>query len=194
MATLLLGADPVKEGVWKAFADHFQNPLLFFSPKDSEQDAEHWVYVCRIHSLLLNENRFLIVMVRRPSIQNDPATPRHLRDLPWHILQTRHVENPDKYRFLQTTHRYDGTASRACQQPIERIESTREWTRYACATLPPLAIFLLHQRKTVDEYANRGSVRLALETYRTIVELRDTDYSDCTVSARATVPSHYSIL
>jgi len=193
MAALLLGADPVKEAVWKAFVDHFGDPLLFFSPKDSEQDAEHWVYVCRVHSLLLNENRFLIVMVRRPS-SIPPTTPRHLRDLPWHVLQTRHVEDADKYRFLQTTHRYDGTASRACQQSIERVESTREWTRYACAALPPLVIFLLHQRKTVDEYANRGSVRLALETYRTIVELRDTDYSDCTTSARAAVPAHYSIL
>lgn len=194
MATLIGGVDPEKEFLWDAFASYFNNPLMFYSETDSRADGEHSVHVCRIHSLLLNENRYLIVMCKRDHFVPATGAPTPLRDLHWHVLQTRHVQQPEKYAFVPQAHRYNLNAPNSIltSERVVRVESNREWSRYQSDRFPQLTVFLLHQRQAPDEYAQRGSISLAVETYRTIVQLEDTDYSNY-----IHVPPqfrHYSIL
>jgi len=180
MAVFLGGTDPEKDYIYTQFIEYFNNPRLYFSPEDSVPHSPYIVYVTPIHSMLLNENRFLIVMCKSHS-HSTPSSIQWLKNLKWTILQTRHIEHPEKYVSsipdLQS-HSYTLRENHEMSTwNIQYEKSTTDWSKYKCPQYPQLQVFLLHQRGQLDEYAKRGSVTIAIETFRTLIQLEDTDYS-----------------
>lgn len=152
-------SDPVKEYTFKLFTNYYDN-LIMHKIKD---DNKFSIYMARLQCLLLNEQRYLIAIVKQD--QYPPFYQKRLEELRWVSLQIRNLEEPYDIKpqsyNMKRTHEF--------QRRIKVSLRNTEVTTYTVENLP-IYVSLLHTRNNEYEYPNEGSLISALETFRTIIQ------------------------
>jgi hypothetical protein len=155
--------DPSKNHVYEAFCEYYQNPVL----TKIKNVNDFTVYMAKIHSLLGNAYRYLILFVHRDV--NITGTEKRMNELDWVSLQTRTLEDHHDLR----SHSYQVRMIPDLGQKIN-IETRDEQKSTYKAEKFPLIVTLLHTRKNNSyQYQPTGTIVSALETFQTIINFDD---------------------
>lgn len=152
-------SNPIKEYIYRIFTEYYDN-MKMTKMKDDDNFS---IYMARLQCLLLNERRFLIVIVARD--QFPPSYQTDLSSLRWLSLQIRNLE--DEYSLPPQSYQMKRTPE--FQRRLKVLKRSPEVTTYQVDDLP-CHVSLLHTRNNEYEYPNEGSLISALETFRTIVQ------------------------
>lgn len=157
--------DPKKELFYQWMVEYFQYPIMQKIPSSSDPSLS--IYMCPIQCLLLNEKRYLIVLV--PSDTAPIGSTRPLHELRWHSLQTRILTS--EFENLEIApHQYQISRDSKFTLSLHVQERSKDHTTYTAEFDPPLLITLLHTKGIEYEYPNSGTLISALETFQTIVQ------------------------
>lgn len=123
------------------------------------------IYVCKIDSLLLKDQQYLIAIV--PEDGAPLRTKAPLRELQWTCFQARNLEGEHEYQFA-VRHAY----VRKTEPHVMMVQtsSNKEYTTYEDVDRRlPIELILLHTTQDGLEYPSRGSFVSCLETFQTIL-------------------------
>lgn len=149
--------------VYKAFSEYFDNPVMA-KIKDVEKYS---MYMVRIHSMLGNAQRYLIVFVLQDI--RGKGDKDSLENLQWCSLQTRTLSETHRIH----SHSYSATIKPPLDQKITLTHQDEDQSNYT-ADLFPITITLLHTKKNnTYQYQPTGTIINALETYQTVINLDD---------------------
>jgi hypothetical protein len=152
--------DPRKNNAYDAFVKYFNNPIL---TKIKNVD-NYSVYMTRIHTLLGNSYRYLILFVEI-DVNVVFNTSKNMDEIKWVSLQTRTLED---YHDLKS-HTYQPVLKHPLNQKIKNQNMNEKQSTYHSEDFP-LVITLLHTRKdNVYEYQPTGTIISAIETFQTII-------------------------
>lgn len=153
------GFDPMKDSIYGCFVQYFNNPTLV---KIKDVDV-YSVYMIKIHALLGNAYRYLILFV--DADKKTVGSKVEMDQLKWVSLQTRTLE---EYHNIPT-HSYTVVNSGPLTQRITLKDRDDVKTDYKVESLP-LTVTLLNTKKSSSfQYSSTGSIIVALETYQTII-------------------------
>ena len=153
-----------RDELYEYFYKYFDNPTMY-KIKDINNYS---MYFCKIHCLLNNNYRYIIVFVFN---DNEPImNQQRLSQLKWENLQTRTLE--DHHDLPQ--HKYQPTRNSKLYTPINRIIKDKDKSVYSCDKLP-LQITLLHNKGGANQYQDQGNVITALETYNTLINIQNVE-------------------
>lgn len=151
--------DPSKNHVYEAFYQYFNNPTM----TKIKNVSDYTVYMTKIHSMLGNAFRYLIVFVIRDT--NLTGTEKRLSELDWMSLQTRTLE--DQHEL--TPHSYAVRKTPELSKIIRIKDQDEKQSTYTVDEYP-LLVTLLHTRKNnTYQYQPIGTIVSALETFQTII-------------------------
>ena len=153
--------EPVRYNFYAILSDYYEN-LSFVKLKDVEKYS---MYICKVHSLLSKDFRYLIAMTNKDN--HPPGYKVKLEEIPWKIFQSRTL--PDNHTL--PLHNYDSRRGTPLDSKINVIKRTKESTTYLNKEFS-LEITLLHVRDREYEYPDSGSIVSALETFQTILRWR----------------------
>ena len=175
---MFLGYDPHVELLYEKMKEYFQDPVFFkISKSYVDKGVEYDVYAVRIESLLLKDRRFLIAMVRP-----DPGVPtgsgKKLSELRWWVMQMRSLveEDPDMDGIPPI--KYEIKRELIQDIRLFREDMNDEVTTYRVDPDFPMTVHLLHKKKGPYEYAEEGNLLAAVETYQTLLCLKERNNSD----------------
>jgi hypothetical protein len=153
---------PEKEYIYDIFSQYYDNPLLY--KIKSENGVS--IFGVQLPSLLLNEKRFLIVTFNGGFFEQ-----QRLRNIPWTTLQVRTLTNNNEYNHLPIF-KYKRKKFAVYNQPLKVTTRTKDITHYKTKKLP-IEVSLLHTKGLEYEYPNEGTLISALETFQTVIKLKD---------------------
>lgn len=157
-------SNPVHQTLRRILDTYFDHPTM---QKIKDEDATTTsVYMCRIASLLLNEQRYLVAIVHRDDAPIGSLVP--LVDLHWTCFQSRILEGDEFVSVRQ--HSY--MTKRELGTPVHRTQVNSAYSSYRSDALP-IDITLLHTSDDEYEYPATGTLASCLETYRTIIRFTD---------------------
>ena len=156
------GFEPEKIAIYEAFIAYFGNPNMI-KIKDVN---EYTMYMTRIHAMLGNAERYLIVII--PADIKNKGSSVKLESLEWISLQTRTLEEIHRI----PSHMYTATKKPPLNQKITLLSQDEEKSTYEAETFP-LVITLIHTRKNnTYQYSPIGTIVSALETFQTIINFK----------------------
>jgi hypothetical protein len=150
---------PVRELVYKLFADYFEDPWM----RKDEDKGNFSVYICRIYTLLLREFRYIIAITYKDDVPTGTVT--KLSQLAWVSLQTRILDREEN----MSPHYYQPRRFPGLDQPIRMVKEGEAEAMYDVANLPLTVSLIKYGDK---KYSQTGSVCIALETYNTIITFK----------------------
>ena len=154
---ILENVNPRKDDVYHLFQTYFDNPLM-----KKKKDVQGFsMYICKIHTLLSLEFRYLIAFVYQDKLP--VGTLIKLSQLPWVSFQTRTLLTDDEMNM----HYYEPRRLEGLDMEITLTKKEGKSSIYRVKDLP-ISITLL-AATDYDEYSDSGSVCIALETYKTII-------------------------
>jgi hypothetical protein len=155
--------DPSKNHVYEAFTDYFNDPVL----TKIKNVNKYTVYMVRIHAMLGNAYRYLVLFVDRDV--NMFGTTKNMKELVWISLQTRTLEDHHDLK----SHTYQAQLTPPLNQKITIQNQNEKQSTYYSDTFP-LVVTLLHTRKNNSyQYQPTGTIISALETFQTIINFRE---------------------
>lgn len=159
------------ENVYDMFRTYFGNcPLVKVADRD-EKTSRNSVYATKIKTMLLNSCRYLIVIKSRDFYPIGTTTP--FSKIDWECLQTRSFPS-DPYPGVNVpTWAYTPKSNPSNIVTEIEMKSLSSQTKDGLITytsrLFPIQIDLINNSKS--NYAKKGTIMSALETYSTIVTL-----------------------
>jgi hypothetical protein len=153
--------NPEKYNVYSFFSDYFDN-LVLYKIEDQEDIS---VYGIQVNHLLLNEKRYVLVLVTRDT--NPIGTSRSLNSLEWKSLQCRTLEKEGYYSLPKTT--ITPKREDKFNIPLQIETRNSSMSIYKCPKLPSIQIGLLHTHNLQYEYPDEGNIVSSLETYQTVI-------------------------
>jgi hypothetical protein len=160
--TIIDDYDPKNELVYSLITEYFNNPMLT-KIKDVEG---HSLYIAKIDCLLYTENRYIMVFIQ--SDRTQIGTVSYLKNLKWKSFQTRTLsENHNIKPFQHTPNKNVKFKSQ-----IMLKQRDQKQTSYTCEDYP-IIVTLLSKGNSSYEYASKGTLVSALETWRTIISFRE---------------------
>ena len=154
--------DPSKNHVYEAFSEYFNNPVM----KKIKNVSNYTVYMTKIHAMLGNAFRYLILFVERDV--NDTGTEKRMVDLNWVSLQTRTL---DDHHDLKS-HSYQVRKLPSLTKKINIVTRSEEQSIYSVEDYP-ITLTLLNTRKNnTYQYQPTGTIVSALETFQTIINFK----------------------
>ena len=151
--------DPRKNDIYEAFSKYFENPLM----TKTKNVQKYSVYMVKIHALLGNAYRYLILFVDEDF--KDIGNTKQMDSIEWVSLQTRTLE--EQHRLKQ--HLYTVSKTPPLNQQIHVKTQDEKQSTYRCDSFP-LIVTLLHTRKNnTYQYQPVGTIISALETFQTII-------------------------
>lgn len=152
--------DPSRNDIYAAFTKYFGNPVM----TKIKNVSEYSVYMIRIHAMLGNAFRYLILFVDRDV--NMVGTTKNMSELEWVSLQTRTLEDHHNLK----SHSYTAHQMPPLNQKIHVKTQDEKQSTYNAESFP-LVITLLHTRKNHSfQYQPTGTIVSALETFQTIIK------------------------
>jgi len=156
------GYDPVREDIYPLFTQYFNNPTLTKIKDVKHHTEEFSIYMCKSSALLGIEYRYITAVIYKDD--NDINFKQKLSSLPWITLQTRTL--PDEHNI--NVHSYIPSRQPSLMLPINLYKKTKEQFLYNVEGLP-LQISLICKTGDDNEYAPKGNIINAIETYQTII-------------------------
>lgn len=154
--------DPKKYAFYDLVTEYFSNPNL----QKVKDDQEFSIYVCKMETLLLNECRYLVVIIHSDKMAI--GTIRRLSELKWVSLQTRILQS-DTY-FNVVSHAYQIQNSLKFHFAVKQKSTAKDKSVYVFENNEyPVDITLLHLKGNLYEYPMTGSFISCLETYQTVL-------------------------
>lgn len=152
--------------IYNKFTSYFDNPSL---TKTSSQGISS-VYMAKVNSGLMLDNKYLIVIVNGDMAQL--GSTRNLSQLKWVSLQTRTVKSLglDK-EFKLSGFTYSPKRTSPFTDKILLKNRAEGSSIYHHENLKDLTVTLLNSEKMQYEYPPQGTLSAALETYRTVLVL-----------------------
>lgn len=155
-------SDPIKEYTYKVLNDYFDNMVV----EKVRDEGEFSIYMARIRFMLLNEQRYMVVMTAKDGFP--PSHRKPLSDIRWLSLQTRTLTT--EYDLLPQS--YELKRNPVYEEPITIQSRDKKVSVYTMDNLP-ITISLLHTKGMEFEYPDMGTLNSALETYRTVIQFRN---------------------
>lgn len=155
-------SNPVHRTVMDMLDGYFDHPMMQKLKDETGTDSS--VYGCRIQSLLLNENRYIVVVVRKDDHPVGHVAP--LTDLQWTCFQCRILQSDEFMMLVRHSYIIKRELNR---MSVHRVRVENAFSVYRCDTLP-LQITLLHTMNDKFEYPDSGTLASCLETFQTILE------------------------
>lgn len=153
--------DISKDVVYKSMTKYFNNPIM----KKLKNIENYTMYISKIQCLLSTIRRYLIVIINKDNLSI--GSELTLDKLLWCSLQTRTLEENHSIK----PHVYNPSNMYPLTEIITIVNRDKEKSSYLCDELG-LEITLLHKKGDIHEYANKGTVVTALETYSTIITFK----------------------
>lgn len=154
-------SNPEKQNFYNLLIDYFNNPSL---KKIKDLDNKSY-YGIKFNSLLLNENKYLIVVTNLCS-QNE----KNLRDICWSQLQIRSLPLKNEFSNLPSIQQ-NFNRDVKLQIPLHIVKRTEELSSYSIDNFS-VELHLIHKKKILYEYPNEGTLLSALETAQTLFVVR----------------------
>lgn len=150
------------ENIYSLISSYFDNPILQKTKDDVITNNS--VYMCKINSLLAGaEQRYIVVTTDK---DNHPVGKMlSLDTIIWKSFQTRTLP------YIQgiKKHSYQAKNEQAYLIPITLIERYDDHTDYLMKSPTTLTVTLIHRHKNKYEYAEKGSLAAALESYQCVL-------------------------
>jgi hypothetical protein len=153
--------NPEKYNVYSLFSNYFDNMLVY---KIEDQD-DMSVYGVQVNHLLLNEKRYIIVLVDKDSSAIGTSTP--LNSLEWKSLQCRTIEKEAYYSIPKIT--ITPKRDEKYNLPLKIETRNNYMSIYKCPLLPQIQVGLIHVHNLQYEYPDEGNLVSSLETYQTVI-------------------------
>ena len=155
--------DPEKNNVYDAFSNYYNNPSL-----TKIKNVENYsMYICKIHALLGNAFRYLIVFIDQDT--EAIGNKKFLKECEWVSLQTRTFEDNHKV----SVHKYKVKNIFPFNQKINVKSRSENESTYE-SEIFSLTITLLHTRKdSMYQYQPVGTIISALETFQTVINFKN---------------------
>lgn len=151
-------SDPTKQNFYNLILEYFNDPLLV-KIKDINNKS---YYGIKYNSLLLNENKYLIVVTNLCS-----SSEKRLKDISWSQLQLRSLPLKNEFSNLPSISQNFNRSFRL-QIPLHISKRTKELSTYTIEDFP-FELHLIHKKKILYEYPNEGNLISALETAQTLL-------------------------
>ena len=151
-------SDPTKQNFYNLILEYFNNPLLV-KIKDINNKS---YYGIKYNSLLLNENKYLIVVTSLCS-----SSEKRLKDISWSQLQLRSLPLKNEFSNLPSISQNFNRSFRL-QIPLHISKRTKELSTYTIEDFP-FELHSIHKKKILYEYPNEGNLISALETAQTLL-------------------------
>ena len=151
-----------RENIYTLFARYFNNPKMF----KIKNIKGYSLYACKVKCLLCIYTRYIMVFVNQDNtpISNEES----LYDLKWESIQTRTL----KEDYNLPIHEYQPTRNTELFSPIQRVEQNINSSNYASDKFP-VFITLLNDKNGGSQYQDKGNIVSAIETYNTIISLKN---------------------
>jgi hypothetical protein len=150
--------NPNNNIIYKGFTDYFSNPIM----TKIKNVHEYSMYLTKIHCLLTNIHRYIIVFVIKDV--HSIGIKESLKNLYWKSLHTRGLE--DVYNV--PLHTYTPRHMKPLSSIINIVTRDKDKSVYKCEDLG-LEVILLHKKNQLHEYNDKGTIISSLETYNTII-------------------------
>ena len=148
-------------GIYNLFTYYFDNPTM---KKISEQGVSS-VYSAKLNSGLMLDNKYLIAVTNMDNTKMGDL--RRLSELKWNSIQTRTLrENSNGPTFS-----YNPKKTKPFSEKIFLTKREANSSVYRHENLRELSVTLLNSEKMQFEYPPEGTLKAALETYRTVIVL-----------------------
>lgn len=155
-------SNPARRSFMRRIDDYYDSPLL---EKMGSNDQTS-IYVCKIHSLLLKEQQYLIAIVPEDTYPLHTKVP--LKDLEWTCFQARTLDGDHEYHQAV---RHSYVRKHEPQVTMVQTSATKEYSTYKDESgVFPMELVLLHTTADMYEYPPRGSLVSCLETFQTILQ------------------------
>ena len=138
---------------------YFSNPIL----TKIKNDQGFSFYTCKIQSLLINSNRYLVAITNRDAYLIGQALA--LSDIRWISLQTRVLNQAEK----TSEHVYTPRQSNLFNIQITQKERDNNVVLYNIRSYPNYELSLLENQANLFEYPVSGTLNSALETYHCVI-------------------------
>jgi hypothetical protein len=156
------GYDPNTKNIYKSFVDYYNNPMM----TKIKNVNGYSMYMIKIHAMLGNTYRYLIVFVSEDGKLNN--TQIGLDKLEWVSFQTRTLE--ENHDILK--HSYQPRKTYPLNQQIKLIDRDEDKSVYEAEDFK-LVITLLHTKKGQKyQYQPNGTIVSSLETFQTIINFK----------------------
>jgi hypothetical protein len=119
------------------------------------------------YCLLSKECRYIVALILKDN--QDIGYKQNLNNLRWVSFQTRTL---DADHHDLPPHSYNPVRGGPLDIEIVRIKSDEKASTYSCKKFP-FTVTLLHTKNNLNEYTEKGTVVTALETFQTIVALKN---------------------
>ena len=167
MSAIELYGDPIlgfeytsKLQVYNLIIEYFGDAIL-----QKNKDVNGYsMYITKNYCLLSKECRYILVFVKQD--ENPVGTKLNLSNLEWDSIQTRTLPNEPGL----PTHNYTPSAQAKINYPIIRSVKNDDSSEYTCNELP-IVVTLLDKKNS--NYAQKGSIVSAIETYSTVITFSD---------------------
>ena len=154
-----ISADLSKISIYNFFVHYFDNPTM----KKFKEVNGIVFFGCRIPTHLAVNSKYIIATVEAATAPRGESVT--LDQIDWTSLQTRILDekhNVPVHKYIEKTNQYT-TAD------INVFEKSDSMYKYKCSKMPGLTIALLFTKAQTRIYADVGTVKMAIETYNTVV-------------------------
>ena len=145
---------------------YFDQPVLEKTRDDLSNDLS--IYMCRISTLLGGaDQRYIVTTSAR---DNHPIGTRlSLSNIIWKSFQTRTIP---QYLTKIPKHSYSPKTDSQYLLPATLMNRYEDHTDYMLDGNSKTLVTLLHKNKNLYEYADRGTLATALETFKAVVLIK----------------------
>ena len=151
--------DPIKVNTYNIFVSYFKDPIMT-KIKNVDNCS---MYITRIHTMVGNTYRYLIVLVKLDDKQN--GFEKLMSECYWLSLQTRTLDDIHNLK----PYIYYPKRLPALLVDINIKTRDEEQSIYTCDVYS-IMLILLHTKKNFKfQYQDKGTILNALETYQTII-------------------------
>jgi hypothetical protein len=162
--TIIDSYDPRNEEIYSMLCEYFGNPMM-----TKMKDVNGYsMYIAKPKCMLGLHSRYINVMIVQDS--SPLGTVSLLDQLKWTSFQTR--TRTEKYNLES----FNYTPSRRSSNKIVLTERGDRYCKYACEDLPLDVTLILEDwepKQTAYNYQNSGYIYQALETWKTILTIRE---------------------